>query len=360
MLGPIRYAAANAGVRSQVAQLLPPGTWGALLAASDLDDVVSILSATPYRDTLLPTAGAGVEPEQIERALNTALSHASRRPLKFLHGSERALLDWLWRRFEVDNTRIVLRAVTSGSVSPRVVASLIPLGTASGIAWDALLHAKSVADLIGQLQATYYGAIYAAALSEALDRYRHEGGVFVLEVSLELMYFHRLQRLLDDLSGGDRHDAEQLVGTMLSVENLLAAFRYRIYFNLSPEEIVGYTLQRGLRVDSEIVREIAAGAAPVDIVRRLWGDRLPGMAGIAAMSPREALPALELAFRRYRHGMAWEALEGYPFRLGAVLAYEALLEDEVHDLIAVVEGTAAGWPEEQVHPYLIGSRGSRA
>lgn len=350
---PARYAAVNARIRAGVANLVPPAVWTALLGATDLSDLVYWLDGTAYRDVLAQHTEEALDLQRIERALWQYLVQTYRTPLLFLHGSPGALVDWLWRRFEIDNLKTVLRTVERDVPSARIRASLIPLGPASDLPWNNLADARSVSAAVDRLGGTWYGRV----LDEALERYRREGLLFVLEVALDLAYYRRLLRLLDDLSGRDRKEAGRFVGTMVESQNLLWAYRYRIYFQLSPEEILNYTLHRRLQVDAAVVREIATGAPLADVITAVWGMRLPDVERFADVPEDEALPELEIAFWRYRHDLARAALRGYPLHLGVVLAYLVLLESEVRDLIVLVEGKAAGWSPERIEPYFIAMRG---
>jgi len=356
-LDPVRYAAANASARGRIAQFLPADLWSAILAANDLDELVTLLGRSPYQTTLGVITAPGIAPEQVEQALWAYLVRSFRAPLKLVQGKPRNLLEWLWRRFEMDNLKTLLRTVAGGVPPNQIRDSLIPLGAVSELPWTALSEATSILEVVERLRSSYYGAFYARVLDSALDRYRREGQLFVLEVALDLAYFRRLLRLLDSLGGRDRREARHLIGTMVNSQNLLWAFRYRIYFNLSPEEILNYTLQRHLRADATVVRQIALGAPLWEVVKSIWGNRLPNLDRLVDLSPAEALPELELIFRRYLHTLALDKLRGYPFHLGTILAYEILLESEVRYLITVIEGKHAGWSTGRIRTHLIGPRG---
>ncbi len=357
LLGPARYAASNASVRARLAQRLSDNRWSQLSAAPDLDAVVALLGTTAYGATLEAVSAQTPEPEQMEQSLRIYLVQAFRTPLKLMQGKPRTLLDWLWRRFELENVKTVIRSVAGDRPARETQAALVPLGSGSDLPWDAMIEAQSLPALLPSLRTTFHGEQYARALEPAMDRYGREGKLFVLEVALDLAYYRRLLRLLDSLSGRDRRDAGRFVGTLIDGHNLLWAFRYRVYFDLSPEEILNYTLQRRLRVDAAMVREIAQGASLSEATHAVWNDRLPDLERLEALPSEEALPELELILRRYLHRVAKNALEGYPFHLGTILAYTVLLENEVQDLIAIIEGKAAGWSAEQIRPMLIGTRG---
>lgn len=350
---PARYAAVSARVRGGIANLLPSSVWRALLDADDVRGLVQRLESTAYRDVLARHAEETLEPGRVERALWEYLVQAYRAPLPFLRGGPKILVDWLWRRFEVDNLKTILRTVEQDVAPEQIRASLIPLGPASELDWNSLAEASSIASVVDRLGDTWYGGV----LDGALERYRREGLLFVLDVALDLSYYRRLLRLLHDLSGRDRREAERFVGTMVDSQNLLWAYRYRIHFDLSPEEILNYTLHRKLRVDATVVREIATGASLEDVILEIWATSLPGVEQLQGMSAAEALPRLEILFQRYLYDLALEATRGYTLHLGIVLAYLVLLESEVHDLIALVEGKAAGWSPDRTEPYLIAMRG---
>lgn len=353
ILDAARYAGVNAYVRALLSELIPPAMWTEIMAARDLAGLLNLLWETPYRPALETLVGGRLEPAPIERALWGHLARAARAPLGLMRGPARDLLDWLWRRFEVNNLKTVLRTVERRVSPDRIRASLIPLGTASALPWPALVEAASAPAVVERLRPTFYGR----PLDQALDLYRREGSLFVLEVALDLAYYSRLLSKMAGLRGADRRQAERFIGTLADSQNLLWAFRYRVYAQLSPEEILNFTLQRGLRVDAAVVREIALGAPLQEVVARLWGDRLPDVDRLTGLSEREALPELERIFQHSLYRLAEEALKAYPFHLGVVLAYEILLESEVRDLVTAVEGRGAGWPPERIRPYLIGPRG---
>ncbi|MEZ4657033.1 MAG: V-type ATPase subunit [Caldilineaceae bacterium] len=209
--------------------------------------------------------------------------------------------------------------------------------------------ARAIPDLIERLRKTWYGTV----LQNALEQYRQRQSVFVLEVALELAYYRRLRDLIAQLHGRDRREAEQFIGFWIDAQNLLWAYRYRIYARLSPEEILNYTLHRNLRVNAEVVRAVALGAPLLETVEALWPRLMPAVQSLADLSERDALPRLELLLWRHLYALATQTRAGAALHLGAVLAYEVLLESEVRDLVTIVEGKTANRSAAQLQPYLI-------
>jgi len=347
MIGAVQYAAANATIQAGIGRLLQEDIWERLLAASGLAEILSILSETSYRETMLEEPG---RVKEVERLLRSYLADRFRLPLPFLGGRVYHLLDWLWRPFEIDNLIIVLRGLHNNVSGSRIRSSLVSLGRGSELPWREMTNSQSISDLIDNVDRSFHGSLYARALENAYNEYQRQQAVFVLEVALYLAYYRRLHRMLERLQGRDRKDAERFVGTAIDSRNLLAAFRY------GPETILSYTLPRQTRVNSAVMQRAATDAPVAELVRSVWGRELSGLSRIEGRSPREAVVELELIFQRHLYSMVRDSIAGYwyPFHLGMILSYEVLLQSEVDDLITIIEGTMNGWSAEHIR-----SRGIR-
>lgn len=348
-----RYSAANARVRALLSNLIPADRWASLIEAADLASLVALLRGTWYGPALPAPGDADPSVVQVERALASHLAVAARLPLSLLQGSPHDLLDWFWRRFELDNLKTVVRAVHHQSSPDQARNALLTLGAASTLPWADLAATASIPALVERLAATWYGRV----LRTALDQYGRQRSAFPLEVALDLAYYAGLLGRIQRLRGADHADAASFLRAWVDAQNLLWAYRYRLYAGLSPEEILNYTLHSHLRVDADVVRAVALGAPLLDVVRSIWQMRLPDLESLADLPEDEMLPRLELIFQRYFYALAQRARAAYPLRLASVLAYEFLLDSELRDLVVIVEGKSFAWPGERIRPYLVGERG---
>jgi V/A-type H+-transporting ATPase subunit C len=319
------YAAPQAWARARRSGLISPPLWRRMLEADTLDGLVAIARETRY--------GSGVtsDPVRAEKHLGRVLAEETYALKRFVSGRARPLLAWHARRPELDNLKTVLRALHYRQPLERATSSLVPLPH-SPLDWVRLLASSDVAAFVEQLQ----GSVYAKPLEDALERYRQEGLPFFLEISLDLAYLRHLLRLIARLGSGDRRQAQRFLGFSIDVHNLLWAYRYRIYARLAPEEILNYTLHRAYRVDIATLRRVVTGAPLQEEAARL------GLRVGAELSEREALERVELESRRLLFARAAESFRGLTFHLGSVLAYGALVEAEVADLVTLLEGKAQG------------------
>jgi vacuolar-type H+-ATPase subunit C/Vma6 len=137
----------------------------------------------------------------------------------------------------------------------------------------------------------------------------------------------------------------------VDLTNLLWAMRYRIYYGLSEEEIINYTLPFGYRVHDDDLRSMAAGGSLARTIERIY----PEIRDVESLleAPERGLPKLELhmlkSLRAYLHGV----FSGYPFHVGLPIALVLLNELEVQDLSVWIEAKAAAIPADVFEPYLL-------
>ncbi len=348
----IRYAAANARVRGLYGRLLSDETWRSLIEAEGYQAVLDRLRDTEYAETLRAAEQTGIlNLERLERLLLARTAVNYRRAMRLLRGSARDLILVWWQRFELENLKTVFRGIESGLSPDAIDNVIVPLGEHATLPWDVLTHEQSIASLIDRLSETHY----TNPLKAAYPQYEQQGTLFPIEIALDIRYYRDLYAALHALRGAEHRQANAQLGTWLDALNILWAYRHRDYYHLSAEEIVNYTLWHTERTDVALIRDIALGAAPDDIVVRVFGsDKVDvEMLEIAGESGEPTLPILELSLYRYRWHVARKAMGGYPFSLGAIIGYLVIEDIEIRDLVMLLEAKQMGWDAHQVRQNLV-------
>ncbi len=224
LLQAARYSAANARVRALLGQLISPSQWVEIIEAPDPASVLLLLRTTWYGSALPPVGGGEISTAPVERALVQYQAQVARLPVSLLQGAPRALLEWFWRRFEVNNLKTILRAVHHQTPPSQVQAALIPLGSRTMVDWPNLVAVSSIAALIERLSGTWYGRV----LHHALAQYGQQRSIFPLEVALDLAYCGELLEHIEQFRGTDHTDAAMFLGAWVDAQNLLWAYRFRL------------------------------------------------------------------------------------------------------------------------------------
>jgi V/A-type H+-transporting ATPase subunit C len=307
----------------------------------------AVLKETAYGPYLAEMDAKDLTSRRVISQIKGHLANAYLTVIRLVPEQTRALVTQLYRLFEVDNLKAVLRGVTTGASWQEVRYVLFPLGSSTVLSPQAMMEAGNVGAAVERLR----GTPYYRTLSHAMKRYSAEQTTFPLEVALDLDYWRELWRDVQRLSKRDRVQALRIVGSLVDVNNLMWAVRYRVYHHLSEEEIINYTLPFGYRVRDAHIRAIAAGADVAHTVAQVF----PGLTDVASLlqEPRSGLPKLELQLQSYVAEQCRAAFIGYPFHIGIPLAYVVLNELEIQDVTVLIEAKSLQIPAERFQSHLL-------
>lgn len=345
--GVFGYSAIHAQVRALYSTLLTPQEWASLCEASDLGTLILLLKDTAYGPYLTRIENSNLTARRAAYLVRHRLANAYASVIRSSLVSTRPLLTQFYRRFELNNLKAVLRGIVAGASWDRVLFVLFPIGSLTTLPAQAMVEAGSAEAAVALLR----GTPYYDTLAHAMKRYTAEQHLFSLEVALDLNYWRTLWNQVNQLSGQDRVHAQRIVGSMLDMNNLMWAIRYRMYYHLSEEEVINYTLASGYRVHDEDIRAIAAGMDIAQVVQRVYPHL--GDLDTLLQGSQGGLPELEQRFLRHMVQLCRSAFIGYPFHIGIPLAYVVLNELEIHDLVVLIEAKSAQMATERFTPYLL-------
>jgi len=341
------YAAINARVRAMYSDLLSPQDFGRLSDAPDILNLVGQLKHTAYGPYLDNLKDKDFTPRRIILQIKGKLADAYHTVIYAAPEYTRPFLFQFYRYFEVENLKAVLRGIMTDPSWDHVRDVLFPIGTMTTLPLQAMVESGNIVAAVDLLDNTRY----ADTLSFAMKRYATEQNLFPVEVALDLSYWRQLWKEAKQLPAPDRDQALRIVGALLDMNNLMWAIRYRVYYQLSEEELINYTLPFGYRLRDEDVRAIAAGVDIPSVVERVY----PGLSDVAALlnEPRSGLPKLESQLKRHVMRQCMAAFIGNPFHIGVPLAFLILSDLEIQDLTLLIEAKFSHARDDEFRPFLL-------
>jgi V/A-type H+-transporting ATPase subunit C len=325
-----------------------------LSEAPDFVSLFNLLKSTAYGPYLEGLKDKDINPRRVIIQVKRKLADAFYSVIQMAPVETRPLIKQLYRYYEIGNLKAVLRAIvtvstwnTETGLWDRVRDVLFPLGSNTVLPAQAMVESGSVASAVDLLR----GTPYEETLSFAMKRYSSEQNLFPIEVALDLSFWRRLWSEAQRLTGQDREHSVRIIGSLLDMNNLMWAIRYRVYHKLSEEEVINYTLPFGYRVKDSDIRAIAAGADAASVINRIF----PGIPDLNALleNPQTGLPRLEVLLKQRVLKECLAAFVGSPFHIGLPLAFLIMHDFEVQDLIVLIEAKSSGLPEEEYRPFLL-------
>jgi len=348
------YAAISARVRAMYADALSPQDMTRLSDSADFPALIAALKNTAYGPYLSTLKDSDLTPRRVIIQIKARLAASFSSVIQMAPENTRPVVRQLYRFFEVGNLKAVLRSLVTVSswnsdmaLWDRVRDVLFPLGSFTVLPAQAMVESGGIVAAVDLL----HGTPYESAISFAMKRYTAEQNLFPLEVALDLDYWRRLWAETKKLTGADREQGVKIVGSLLDMNNLMWAIRYKVYHKLSEEELINYTLPFGYRVHDEDLRSIAAGADIATIVARIY----PGIADVNILleNLQTGLPKLEVLLSRQVLKQCLSAFVGNPFHIGIPLAFLVMSQLEVQDLIVLIEAKSSNIPVEEYRPFLL-------
>lgn len=343
------YAAISARVRAMYSSLLSSQDMARLSDAPDFSSLIAQLKNTVYGPYLENLKEKELTPGRVDSQIKGRLAGFYYSVIHMSPEHARPIIKQLYRYFEVQNLKAVLRGIVTDPSWERVRDVLFPMGTMTVLPAQAMVEAGNVSAAVELLQ----GTMYYETLSFAMKRYSAEQTLFPLEVALDLYYWRQLWQEAKKLQGQDRDQALRVVGSLMDMNNLMWVIRYRVYHQLSEEELINYTLPFGYHVRDADVRAIAAGADLASVVGRVYPN-IPDV-NMLLEEPRSGLPQLEQQLKRHVMKQCLASFTGNPFHIGLPLAFLVLGDLEIQDLTVLIEAKSTQMPDEEFRPYLIRS-----
>ena len=347
------YAAINARVRAMYSRLQTPLDWAGMCETPDLSTLTTMLKRSASGPYLDKVNDKDLTPRRAVFQIKGRLAEVYVSIIRMAPEHSRAVLLQMFRYFEVDNLKAVLRGIVTRASWERVRFVLFPPNPITSIPAQAMMEAGSVGAAVELLRDTPY----YSTLSHAMKRYNAEQNLFPLEVAVDLNYWRELWREVNDLPSQDRSPALKIVGSLVDMNNLMWAIRYRVYHKLAEEELINYTLPFGYHVRDSDIRAIAAGADILQVVKRIY----PNLREVETLLDEsgKSLPELEFQLKRNVLRQCQAAFTGDPFTIGIPLAYLVLSDFEIQDLTVLIEAKSSNLKTEEFQPYLISGYAER-
>ncbi|MGA1842101.1 MAG: V-type ATPase subunit [bacterium] len=337
----VRFSYINAKIRSLKSQLLRQSDYENLLKARGYHGLADYLRFTPYCKNI--DKGISSYDELIEIYYKNILGEYIK-VIDSISINIKRLICQLYQRYELENLKVILRAICYCRQSDKIKRLFFPLIKYTSFSTSDLIASKNLSEIINKLKGTWY----YEPLINSFYRFESEGESFPLEMALDLTYYNHLWDIVSSLSRQDQKIAKNILGLQLDALNIIWIIRFKERFLFSPEEILNYSLINGKYISKNIRKKMAYSVNQKDIISNLEGTPY-----------KEILKGIDdpeigyIKLLQYILILVRRNWNRYPFQIGTILGYIFLKETEIKDLITITEGKRIGIHEKNINPFMV-------
>jgi vacuolar-type H+-ATPase subunit C/Vma6 len=318
-------------------ELLAPEVMKTLVLTKDMKEFLERLSQTTYRDDI----GEGrksLKATELERIFNQSFMNRLERIIRVCpEDLSEFLRTYYYMRLEIDNLKRILRGKFSKLPIDRVKEFLVPIEPYRSVAFEELLTAEKLEDLIDLLRGTPY-----APLEESLVLCQEYDALWPMEVELNYIYVEAVQGVLSKIPPIDRSSVGRMVELETDVENLLLAIEWKGAEKTLPSPEIVFLHVYGF--SPEIVEEFIEGK---DLGKAI-GNLPSPYAKIFKPALENDVALVKTNLRRHIYEMAGRGRLRNDFGFPCIMSYLISCEAEKGDLTAIAWGK-----EREVEPKRI-------
>ncbi len=248
--------------------------------------------------------------------------------------------------------------------------------------FEELIRSKSTSDIVNHLKITDYRGYIEEDFTNGLSRYfeslfdrlikplnRYEREVFYLFFferkkildkkldiyslkegeqkirDLERLFLKRLSNSIKRLSHYERQDLKLILGSYFDVQNIITAVKFRIIFNLKPEQVFPYLIPFYYRVDREKLLKVLSAKTLTDVSDTLLS--------VVNQSFKDYTQLRKVMYT-YHIEQIKKVWYGFPFKLSIPFAVLRLKEIEILNINTIYEGIKFNIGQEEIKRMLIG------
>jgi len=335
------YDAVNTKIVTQKGRLLDKKNLEKMIACNTVDQITDLLfTQYGFQKYVDRSKIHDVHRDDLETMLNSYKVAVIENILHYFSGPYKDFLQTLLMEYEIYDIILILRKIARGEDVEEIMAHFIHSESYSDLPYDRLAASKSVPQFIENLKNTrYYFALKTLTGSDALKREFH------IEMKLQLLYYKTLLKKAEKLGAEDRKTALELIGLKIDFLNVQWIYRAKRLYNISPEQILIYSLQGGRKLGFDRLKKLCY-AKDTDEIKQLSKQYL--MTDIFTSDQGNEIDKnIYQAIIKFLKGKKYEGT------IGTILSYVYILGSAIREFIVITEGIRYKVPGEQLRKYLI-------
>ncbi|MBN2260165.1 MAG: V-type ATPase subunit [Clostridiales bacterium] len=333
------HSASNSKAKALMGRLLSDLDYKKLEETKNFNEFLLYLTKNTFYSNVFPIVDDIIHRNQVEIGMKKNILKNFEKFYHYYNDDYRKLFKILFMRYEIENLKLFLRALTRNEEIQHLKEHLITSEIYSSLDYSRLLKSRNIGEFIESLSGTQYYQLLKVYLVEESEKMQ-----FYMEMVLDRVYFRNLKEIIIKLQGKDKKLMEELLGVNSDLLNIQWIYRAKKFYFLSPEEILNYTLESGLKYDFKRLKVFC------------YMDPIEDLVNIIMKTEYKVLFSdgdifMERNMERYLFYLLDSLIKKGNQTIIIPIAYMHKLEYEARDLYSILEGIK--YEVKNIDEYLV-------
>jgi V/A-type H+-transporting ATPase subunit C len=323
-----RYAAVNTKIRAMEGQFLSDEDYRSLFEMDNVRDIVRYLKKSSLGEAFDRFDESSLHRGEIEVLLKRYAIDILEKLSYYFQGPYAKFIQVLFMRFEVEDLKVLLRAIYTDRDYIHSFQTFIYIGRYGSLDFDKLAASKSYQEMLNNLK----GSLYYEYLAH-LKLGGEQEDKFIIEMALDQAYVSIYKRHLEHLSSHEKEVIYKLQGMRSDLLNLQWIYRGKKFYHLAPELLFNYCIRFGGRLNDAALKDLCYSGDIAELEQKMSGSRY----GFLFQHDRTKDMFMERRIFRFLYYRLQEYRRRNTMDIVQTVLFFDLLEFEIRDIITIVE-----------------------
>jgi len=340
-----KFAALNTKIQGMSGKLLKNRDYEQMINLNTVKEVLQYLKeSTYYGEFIFETGGDRGTIEQFEIESRKHLMALNEKLICYTQGVYKEIIMLSFMRSEVEDLKVYLRHFVRGANRANISNIFVAKGKRSSLDYELLNESVSLEDFIDKLKGTRYHKILKLYINEEPKKI-----LFYMEMNLDRIYFKAWSDSMMKLKGDEKEYLMLTIGRNIDFLNIQWIYRGLKYYDLSPEELLNYTLEHGYYFKYKSLKDLCYSESSEEVIRKIgkskYGEMFDYEKGL------ERFLEIEMERLVYNTTKAMDKKSNLNILKAVGFIHE--VEFEMRDIFTIVEAKRYQLTKEEIKKYLV-------
>lgn len=333
------YDAVNTKIISRIGHILNNEEWNKFLDFTTVEQLTDYLKQqNSIKKVLEDFKNDNIHRDSLESILGIFKTSEIEDLMNYFSGPYKDFIKAMLIDSEIADISLILRKIARDESLDDVTKRFVHSEKYSTISYEKLLSSRSVENFTQNLKdSPYYIGLRNLSNEDALNREFH------IEMKLQGVLYKTMLAKAEKLYKDDMETAIDIIGYKIDLENIQWIYRAIKYYDISPEEVLVYSLEGGRKIKYKRLKKLCYAKTKEEfkqlVISYLKYDIFEGIADSNSDIGIDYHMFNYLKNKHYNN-------------IGSSISYIFILGIIIDDLTSIIEGIKYNMPREKLMEYL--------